>query len=361
MTFVNLPTIPGGFLPYLHLWSFAKVTGNVIRTRERGLREIVQEYKCRKCKYSQLIHADRLTSFHFDIPTKCKINECKGTVYNVKDPSGDENLNYFIDFQEIMIQPFEQHELLTVEFERELVETCFVGDIVTICGTFETRSKKNEADSHRLMMRALSVTVHQNQQKMHMDPDEMQFIVQENWQSNLEQYGEDELVLRDQMIVATAPALEGLTIVKLGLLLVLCSGGSSSIDGTTQARTASTTTREIAHFMLIGDPGMGKSQLLKAASEISTNSVRTVGYAATTAGLTAHCFQEDGVSQVEAGALVKANNGICCIDEINLMTKEHRGAIHEVMEAQKITIAKGRFCERQRRLCYSENIYFSWN
>lgn len=88
--------------------------------------------------------------------------------------------------------------------------------------------------------------------------------------------------------------------------------------------------------------GMGKSQLLKAASQISTNAVRSVGYAATTAGLTAHCFKEDGEVQIEAGALIKANNGVCCIDEINLMSKEHRGAIHEVMEAQKITFAKGK-------------------
>jgi DNA replicative helicase MCM subunit Mcm2 (Cdc46/Mcm family) len=93
---------------------------------------------------------------------------------------------------------------------------------------------------------------------------------------------------------------------------------------------------------MVGDPGLGKSRILAAAAEISTNSVRTVGYSATTAGLTAHCFVEGGESHIEAGALVKANNGVCCIDELNFLSKEHRGSIHEVMEAQKISMAKGK-------------------
>lgn len=85
---------------------------------------------------------------------------------------------------------------------------------------------------------------------------------------------------------------------------------------------------------------VGKSQLLKAASVLASNSVRCIGYASTTAGLTAQFFRENNETYIEAGALVKANNGVCCIDEINFMTKEHRGSIHEVMEQQKITMAK---------------------
>lgn len=338
--FVNLSDA-GPIVPYLNLWKLVSVKGNVIRTRERALREMVQEYSCRKCKCRSLIYADRLTSYHFDIPTRCDKSGCKGTVFNVKGPDDEENLNFYVSFQEIKIQPLGDQSLLIVELEKELVESCSVGDIVTICGTYETRSIKNEIDSFRLILRAVSVSVHQNQQKLNMDPAEMEFLVHDEWNCNMEEYEGDELLIRDQMIAAVAPELDGLTIAKFGLLLVLCSGGSTkSENGATQERRTSEYTREICHYLLVGDPGMGKSQLLQAASEISINSVRTVGYSATTAGLTATYFKEDGAINVEGGALVKANNGICCIDEINLMSKEHRGAIHEVMESQKITITK---------------------
>lgn len=260
VSFVNLPSIAGGFPTHQSYYQFVTVKGTVIRTKERGLREVVQEYKCRKCKCTTLIHADRLTEFHFDVPSKCNKSECKGALYPVKDPSGEENLNFYIDFQEIKIQRYDEPlSLLAVELANELVESCFIGDIVTICGTIETRSPHN-SDSTQLVLRAASVLVHQNQQKFDMEPYEMIFEVQDKWRCDLEQYDGDELVLRDQMIASVAPELDGLSIVKLGLMLVLCSGGSSKSEGAaTQAYTASTTTREISHFLIIGDPGEKKS------------------------------------------------------------------------------------------------------
>lgn len=131
ITFINMPQT-SAFAPTSNwLWKFVSLKGNVIRTRERGKREVVQEYKCRKCKCSQLIYADRLLGFHFDVPTKCNNSECKGTVYNVVDPSGGDNLNYFVDFQEISVQLHDQQGLqMQVELERELVGSCFIGNIL---------------------------------------------------------------------------------------------------------------------------------------------------------------------------------------------------------------------------------------
>lgn len=338
--FVNLPTVFLQVPIQCLLWKFVSVDGTVIRSREKGMQEVVQEFRCRKCKCSTLIYADRLTRFHFDVPSKCNKpdNSCKGSMYNFKDPSGDENLNFFMNYQEIMIQPHNMQSLLTVELDNELVGTCSLGEIVTICGTLETRSIRNDAQSHKQVLRAVSASVHRQQQKMNMDPDEMNFIVRDEWNCDMEKY-EDEQIIRDLMIESVAPELSGLSVIKLGLLLVLCSGGSSNTE-------SKVSTREIAHFLVVGDPGMGKSQLLKAASEIAVISVRTIGYATTTAGLTASYFKEKGETHIEAGALVKANNGVCCIDEINLMSKAHRGSIHEVMESQKVTFAKGKMILR---------------
>lgn len=63
--------------------------------------------------------------------------------------------------------------------------------------------------------------------------------------------------------------------------------------------------------------------------------------ATTAAGLTATITQENGMCVIEGGALVKANNGVLCIDELNLMQKEHRSSIHEALEHQIISLNKG--------------------
>jgi hypothetical protein len=79
---------------------------------------------------------------------------------------------------------------------------------------------------------------------------------------------------------------------------------------------------------------------MKAAQSISARSIKTPGYAATKAGLTASYYKEKGDYHVEAGALVLANNGICCIDEFNLMPTSVRQSLHEAMEHQKFLLMR---------------------
>jgi DNA replicative helicase MCM subunit Mcm2 (Cdc46/Mcm family) len=94
-------------------------------------------------------------------------------------------------------------------------------------------------------------------------------------------------------------------------------------------------------MLMVGDPSLGKSQILKAACEISTIAVKTVGYSTTTSGLAVNSYNDEGTKCLESGALMRANYGVCCIDEINLIDKIHFGVLHEAMESQKVTISKG--------------------
>jgi replicative DNA helicase Mcm len=96
------------------------------------------------------------------------------------------------------------------------------------------------------------------------------------------------------------------------------------------------------NVLFIGDPGTAKSQLLQYVARISPRGLYTSGRGSTAAGLTAAVLSERGGGMtLEAGALVLADKGIACIDEIDKMRKEDRVAIHEAMEQHTVSVAKG--------------------
>ncbi|CAO1438547.1 unnamed protein product [Diamesa serratosioi] len=338
--FCNLPDSKDQFPSFQQIWNFVQVKGTVYRTKGRIYQEIKREYVCRKCKRSRICEADRITHCTFEIPKKCSLS-CAGVLVHKKyENPYDAPNGMFIPTQEIRIQEIDNMmsaEILTVELEADLVESCFIGDQVTICGRYETRSKKG-MNEVKMVLRAMSVTKSDVKQKIERDIEELMFVAREDWNQKMEDLG-DELAIRDEVIASFAPEIRGLYLIKLGIALILCSSRRSCITNN-NVENPEPYVRDTSHILLVGDPGLGKSQLLKSAADISLNSVRSVGYGSTKAGLTAYVVKEDGEFQIEAGALVKANNGICCLDEFNLMENSSKDGIHEAMEQQRISIAK---------------------
>jgi replicative DNA helicase Mcm len=139
----------------------------------------------------------------------------------------------------------------------------------------------------------------------------------------------------EKLTNSIAPSVFGHEKIKEAIILQL-------FGGVKKKKSDGTSFRGDSHILLVGDPGVAKSVILKFVSAISPKGRYVVGKSATGAGLTATVVKDEYMKgwSLEAGAMVLSNKGIVCIDEIEKMSEEDRSSMHEAMEQQTVTISK---------------------
>ncbi|MFZ1023038.1 MAG: minichromosome maintenance protein MCM [Thermoplasmata archaeon] len=140
----------------------------------------------------------------------------------------------------------------------------------------------------------------------------------------------------DKIVLSLAPTIKEMDEEKEAIALQL-------FGGVEKRHPDGVRVRGDIHVLLVGDPGVAKSQLLRYIADVAPRGIYTSGKGATAAGLTAAAVKDDfggGRWVLEAGMLVLADGGIAVVDELDKMTPEDRSAMHEVLEQQTVSVAK---------------------
>jgi len=159
-------------------------------------------------------------------------------------------------------------------------------------------------------------------------------VISEEEEREIKELAVDPKIL-DNIVKSIAPSIWGHEEVKTALALQMFSGVKKK-------RSDGTDTRGDIHILLVGDPGVAKSVMLKFVSNIAPKGRYVSGKSATGAGLTATVVRDEFLKgwSLEAGAMVLSNKGLVCIDEFEKMDENDRSTMHESMEQQTVTISK---------------------
>lgn len=307
----------------------------VVRTSQVKPKVSVVTYHCEicGCEIFQTVDSERYTP-----PKDCPSQRCKDN-----KQSGKLRCNIrtcaFTRHQDMKVQEMSEHvptggvpRSINVLMNGDLTRAVLPGDAITLTGVYMPHDmpfhlRREMGTSQEMFLEAHCIQKHKKGYSESSDDKE----ILEHKVDEIARKGD----IYDMAAKSIAPEIFGHADVKRALLIVL-------IGGLTKTQGDGMKIRGDIHSLLMGDPGVAKSQLMKQVCAIAPRSVYTTGKGSSGVGLTATVVRDDKTGEVslEGGALVLADMGVCCIDEFDKMEEGDRTAIHEVMEQQTVSIAK---------------------
>jgi replicative DNA helicase Mcm len=311
------------------------VSGMVVRSSE--VKPLAKKigYRCLNC---DAINEAQLKGLSLRKPTKC-IN-C-----SEKELEMDPENSIFTDFQLVRLQELPEDlpagqlpHYVEVTVMDDLVDRCRPGDRVLLTGIV------------RIEHEQIAPQAKTNLFRLRMEGNNIEYLgglAGTKDTRTLERMaisGEDEKQIfaiagkpdaYDKLIASFAPHIYGHEIIKEAILLLIVGSVTKKLDD-------GSTRRGDINIFLVGDPGTAKSEMLKYAAKIAPRGLYTSGRGTTAAGLTAAVIRDkSGIMMLEAGAVVLGDQGLVCIDEFDKIKPEDRSSLHEVMEQQTCSVAKG--------------------
>jgi len=323
-----------------HLGKLIVVEGLVKRAAEVRPRMTMGMFVCKRC--------GRYIEVEQDDTELCAPLEC------IKDGSMDQFGNsgcgrtasstafkmevafsVFVNSQKIEIQeapedmqPGAQPQSLTCMLDGELGGRVNPGDSIIVNGVLLTKQKGGgKSTTFGIYMAANSV------EDKEPSFDELEMSVEDALA--IQEMAKRPSIYED-LVASICPAIHGYDVEKEAIVMQLFGGVQKTMPDGTQLRGD-------VHILLCGDPGTAKSQLLRHVADVTPRGIFASGKGASAAGLTAAAIKDEfgeGRWTLEAGALVLADSGVCCIDEMDKMSEQDRSSMHEAMEQQRVSISK---------------------
>lgn len=313
--------VPLRFLRSKYIGKFVAVDGIVRKTDEIRPRIMNALFECRSC---MRLHEIPQKSILISEPALCQ--ECGGRSFRLLQEESE-----FMDTQTTKLQePLEnlsggeQPRQIMVVLEDDLVDTLTPGDIVRITGNLKTVRDEKTKRFRNFIYGNYIEALEQEFEELQISPEDEDKI--KRLAANPDIY--------DKITNSTAPSIHGYREVKEAIAMQLFGGSAKILEDKTRIRGD-------IHILIVGDPGIGKSQMLKYVSKLAPRGIYTSGKGTSGVGLTAAAVRDElGGWSLEAGALVLGDRGSVCVDELDKMRPEDRSAIHEALEQQTISIAK---------------------
>ncbi len=313
-----------------HIGKLVMLEGIVIRSTNVRPLVINATFRCKGCgEKTEIAQTGNFITF----PYRCSNPTCKRT--------GNFELIYeeseFIDSQEIRVQEYPEElppgqtpRSLDIQLiGKDIIDTARPGDRLYVVGIVRAEAKSyprtGKLRAFSLFLEANFIdTAGKEPESLIISPEEEEQIIK---------LSKDPWIHR-KIIQSIAPSVYGYEHIKEAIMYLLFGGVPKYLPDIS--------IRGELNILLIGDPGTAKSQLLRYVPRIAPRGLYTSGRGTTAAGLTAAVLPTPtGGMTLEAGALVLADRGIACIDEMDKMRPDDRVAIHEAMEQHTISVAKG--------------------